>query len=153
MTIHSDTQTMPTSEETATDGALVDLALSGSLVRLLRDNGHIPSQPVTDDDPDRDLHRAAAAWHGGAIRRAAGPGSRYFGLVSAADAAEIINYIESVVGALMSGATDADSRIEARGYARALSTAVAYLSRQAGVAVTVRRGPFGLAEYVVEVQP
>lgn len=131
----------------------VELRLSGTAVRALADNGHIPGWPtaadparVRDDDPDADLHRALARWFSGTVeRRSGGRGRIHRGPASPADAAEILGYLESLAGALLAaeGPEHADTRTEGRAIARALASAIAHM-RRAGVAVMEERYGFSM---------
>lgn len=129
---------------------MATLSLSGTLLGVLRDRDHLPDtlDEVTDTDPDRDLHRAAARWHAGTRRVQAGIGWRIVGPATGADAAEIINYLHSVAEAL---ATSGDRAVkdEAALLRQGLVSTLRRL-RQSGAAVTERQnGP--LTDYTVEV--
>lgn len=128
----------------------VPLALSGTLVGVLRDNAHLPESPdqVAPDDPDRALHSATARWHSTARRVKVGTGSRTVGPATPQDAATVINYLHSVAEALACSG-DSDARAEARGIARGLDSTVRTLRQDGGIGVTLRRRGW-LTEYVLD---
>jgi hypothetical protein len=122
----------------------VSLRLAGLLVRTLDDNGHLPDHAdlVGDDDPDRVLHRAAGRWYSGCSSRRVGLGWQYRGPCTGADASTILNYLESVAGALSGPGVDAEVRAEGRRLGAALEAAVRSL-RQSGATVVERPVPVG----------
>lgn len=118
----------------------VELRLSGLTVQMIADNGHIPGYPkainpdlVASDDADAALHTAMGRWMLAATRHQIGRGSQYRGDLADTDAAAILDYVESVAGALMA-AEDPDVRAEGRNYEKSRQTAIRSL-RQQGVPV------------------
>ena len=130
----------------------VTLTLPRRVVDSLADCGHIPGYPhrvadavVPDWDPDRDLHRAAASWF------LASRPSRYgrrTAEVTAAQATEIVRYVESVAGSMSSPGSGA--KAEGRALRGALDTVVKLLRAQPGVTVRETRRPYWV-DYAVEV--
>jgi hypothetical protein len=131
----------------------VELRLTGTAVLALADNAHIPGWPhnvdaclVRDDDPDADLHRAAARWYRATTRARVGKGLVYTAQVSAADAAAVLGYLDSLAGALCApGVTDASARAEGRAIGRAVTRAAAHLRRR-GFTVAEDGGTFEIRE-------
>lgn len=125
----------------------VSLRLTGAIVRMLDDNGHLPGHRahagpfdlsrLDPQDGDYTLNAAGARWNRVAHSRRVGRGWVHTATVSVRDAEVLLDYIESVVGAL-AASEDPEVRGEARRYARGLASAVRHL-RQQGVGVVERR--------------
>src|SRR4051794_18102901 len=101
---------------------MLELRLSGSTVGMLIDNAHIrcgdgpaDASDIPGDDPDTILNRAATRWFRAATPGRMGRGWQYRGPVHPGEAAHILDYIDSVAGAL-ERAEDTESRTEARSY-------------------------------------
>jgi hypothetical protein len=126
----------------------VELRLNGAAFQTLVDNAHVPGYPdrvspdrATEDDADRDLHRAAARWYVAATRRRVGRGYTLTGPASPADAMELLNYLEGVAGALCA-ADDAEVRAEGRAIGRGVDFAVEHLRRRGTEVLETQSGPF-----------
>ncbi len=131
----------------------VELRLTGTAVQALADNAHLPGWPrnvdpdlVRDADPDADLHRAAARWYQTTRGRRVGKGLVYTGEASATDAAVVLDYLDSLAGALCApGVTDASALAEGRAIGRAVTGAAAHL-RRLGFTVAEDGGTFEIRE-------
>jgi len=136
----------------------VELRLTGTGVQTLADNGHMPGWPgdvhpgnTPAGSPDFTLECAAARWYMTATMRRVGKGRVYTGKSTPRDAEAILEYLESVAGALLSESGDPDVRREGRAVRRCVDQAVRHL-RHAGVPVVERqRGPF--TDYEIDRGP
>jgi hypothetical protein len=125
-----------------------ELRLTGTAVQTLADYGHVPGWPgkvspdlVPDGDPERDLHRATASWYSRSRSTKVGRGTVHLGPATARQCRAILEYLESVAGALCSS-EDADAKREGRAVGRAVDQAVSHLRRQGVPVVERQRGPF-----------
>jgi hypothetical protein len=128
---------------------MIELRLTGTAVQTLADNAHIPGYPgevdvtrVADDDPDRNLHRAAAYWYTVNTRVVRmGRGTVRYGQCSTTDATHLLEYLEGVAGALCTS-DDPEARREGRAVGRAVDQAVSHLRRRGVPVRELDRGPF-----------
>lgn len=126
----------------------VELRLTGTAVTTLADNAHLPGWPgqvdpdrVHDGDEDAALNRAAARWYRGSMSRAVGYGRVQVGGCTPPEARLILEYLESVAGALCAS-DDPETRREGRLVGRAVDQAISHL-RWTGVPVReVTRGAY-----------
>jgi hypothetical protein len=127
----------------------VELRLTGTAVTTLADNAHLPGWPGAVDpdkaagDPttnaDYHLDQAAARWYRGSVSRSVGYGRIQVGGASPADARLILEYLESVAGALCAS-EDAGARAEGRAVGGAVDQAVSHLRRHGVPVRAVERG-------------
>jgi hypothetical protein len=141
----------------------VELRLSHKTVEMLWDNAHIAGARWSQDGPadasdvpsggdsDMILNRAATRWFRAATRARMGRGWQYRGPARPADVSHILDYIDSVAGAL-EGAEDAESRAEARAYRDQVARVVGHLRRQ-GAGVDIEVGEAGIRTFYVSVPP
>lgn len=127
---------------------IVELRLTGTAVQTLADNSHLPGWPgqvspdlVRGDDPDARLNRAAARWYSRSVTRKVGYGRIQVGGCEARDAEAILDYLESVAGALCAS-EDRDAKRDGRAVGRAVDQAIAHLRRAGVPVVERRRGPY-----------
>lgn len=130
----------------------MELRLSGTTVQMLMDNAHIrrgdgPLDASDVTDPaDLLLNRAATRWYRAAKCVRMGKGTQYRGRISPGEASHLLDYIDSVAGAL-EGA-DAEGREEARTHRAQVEKAVGWLRRQ-GAAVDIEVDAHGIRTFYV----
>lgn len=118
---------------------MLELRLSGTTVQMLIDNAHVSTRrdgpadasdiSSADGNPDFMLDRVATRWYRSATRVRMGRGWQYRGQTTANEAAVLLDYIDSVAGAL-EWSEDAEGREEARTYRAQVEKAIGHLRRQ-----------------------